>query len=89
MARRRRLWSVAAALVRIVSAPPPPRGGVRLCRLWERRDHTGQLFMSGTLGGARVLILPNQDRADDSDAEFVLVLAENAKDRKPKKERTP
>lgn len=71
-----------------MSAPPPSKVQLTVCRLWERRNRAGELFMSGTMGGVRVLIVPNQNRADDTDAEFVMVLAEGRPDRKPRKERT-
>ena len=59
------------------------------CRLWRRLGRDDQPFLSGRWGGARVLVVPNPDRADDDDAEFLLVLgpAENTP-RKPRKDKS-
>ena len=70
-----------------MSAPPVSAVTLQLARLWERRDHNGVLFMSGKLGGLRVLIVPNQGRDDETDAEYLLILGNSMPDRKPKKER--
>lgn len=72
-----------------MSAPKIPAGGLQLCRLWQRHDAAGTLFLSGTMGGVRVLVVPNPDRADATDAEYVIVLAPSYPSRKPVKVNEP
>lgn len=47
-----------------------------LTRLWERTSARGNAYLSGRLGSARVLVMPNRDRQGDDDASHVLMLAE-------------
>lgn len=47
-----------------------------LTRLWERTSARGNAYLSGRLGAARVLVMPNRDRQGDDDASHVLMLAE-------------
>ena len=70
--------------VAAVSAPAAPTGSLQLARLWERRDHEGRLFLSGTLNGLRLLMLPNQGKDSETDADYLLIVAENRKPRKAK-----
>ena len=69
-----------------MSAPPPPTGSLQLARLWERRDHEGRLFLSGTLNGLRLLLVPNEGQDDETDAGYLLLVATNRTARKPKRE---
>ena len=72
-----------------MSAPPPPTGSLQLGRMWTRHDADGRLFMSGTLNGLRLLLVPNQGRDDATDADYLLLVAENQSGRKPRKDVTP
>ena len=69
-----------------MNAPPPPVGSLQLARLWERRDREGRLFLSGTLNGLRLLLVPNEGQDDETDAGYLLLVATNRAGRKPKKE---
>jgi hypothetical protein len=38
---------------------------LQAARLWERTSAKGTRYMSGRLGGVKVVILPNRDHAED------------------------
>lgn len=69
-----------------MSAPPPPSDGLQLARMWERRDHDGRLFMSGSLNGLRLLLVPNEHQDDQTDATHLLLIASNRAPRKTRRE---
>ena len=56
-------------------------------RLWERTGAHGT-FMSGVWGGARVLIVRNQDRSDEGDADWLLLLGPHRHPQPRNRERT-
>jgi hypothetical protein len=41
---------------------------LQAARLWERTSSRGTRYMSGRLGGVRVVIMPNRDFAEDDPA---------------------
>jgi len=41
---------------------------LQAARLWERTSARGTRYMSGRLGGVRVVIMPNRDFAEDDSA---------------------
>jgi hypothetical protein len=41
---------------------------LQAARLWERTSARGTRYMSGRLGGVRVVIMPNRDFAEDDPA---------------------
>ena len=50
------------------------RRGIVACRLWRRPASRGRPdFLSGVLGGTRVLIVTNEEPRDDHDAEFLML----------------
>lgn len=53
---------------------PLPDWCIPVCRLWVRRGTRGP-FLSGKLGAAKILVLPNPDRRDENDAEWVVAFA--------------
>ena len=61
--------------------------GFPICRLWERTNPRGEVYLLGRMGGARVLILPNRNRNDGDDASHQLVIAPVIETRGPKKDR--
>ena len=68
----------------------PPLSKFVACRLWTRPGRDGSTFLSGRWGAARVLIVPNLDRADDDDATHLMILGEAEPTvRKPRKDVTP
>lgn len=61
---------------------------VRLGGLWKNETKDGKSYLSGTFGGARVLIFPNGYKKDGSnDPDFILNLAPNQpKEGKPQQQ---
>lgn len=47
-----------------------------LTRLWLKQSAKGGNYLSGRLGAARVLVMPNRDKQGDDDATHLLLLAE-------------
>jgi hypothetical protein len=45
------------------------------CRLWQKTSANDNLYMIGRMGGARVLIFANKDRASGDDATHSMFLA--------------
>lgn len=66
-------------------------GMVRLGGLWKNQTKDGKTYLSGTFGGARVLIFPNGYKEKDSDPDFTLNLAQNQpkEDRSQQRQRQP
>ena len=52
-------------------------GLVRLGGLWKNQSKDGKTYLSGTFGGARVMIFPNGYKEKDSDPDFILNIAQN------------
>ena len=52
-------------------------GLVRLGGLWKNQSNDGKTYLSGTFGGARVMIFPNGYKEKDSDPDFILNIAQN------------
>ena len=59
-------------------APQEPEQGamVRLSGLWRSETRNGQPMLSGSLGGARLVVLPNDRRRSDKDPSHHLFLAQ-------------
>lgn len=66
-------------------------GMVRLGGLWKNQTKDGKTYLSGTFGGARVLIFPNGYKEKDSDPDFTLNLAQNQpkEDKPQQRQRQP
>lgn len=45
--------------------------------LWLHEKQDGTTYMSGTLGGVRVLIFKNEHKTEDKHPDYRLVFAEN------------
>ena len=58
---------------------PPP---LTACKLWAKTSANGRHYLVGRLGGLRVLIFENRDRANVEDASHVLMFGQAA-DRAP------
>ena len=52
-------------------------GLTRVCGLWKGQTKDGKTYLSGTFGGARVMIFPNGYKEKDSDPDFILNIAQN------------
>ena len=66
----------------------PSAPNLQACRLWSRPGRDGSFFLSGKWGGLRVLVVPNPEKADAQDADWLLVLKQDhATERKPQRER--
>ena len=55
---------------------PNTRSPLVLTRLWERTSAKGNTYLTGRLGAARVLVMTNRDRKDETDPTHVLMLAD-------------
>lgn len=54
-------------------------GGSKLIQatgLWAKTSAAGKDYLTGRLGGLRVLIMPNRDKATDADPTHVLLIGE-------------
>ena len=49
---------------------------VRLCGIWRNVDKEGQEYFGGTLGGARVVMLPNKHKTKPGHPDFTLYIDE-------------
>lgn len=54
----------------------PNRPPMMLTRLWERTSAKGNTYLTGRLGAARLLVMPNRERQGDDDATHLLMVAE-------------
>lgn len=52
------------------------RPPLTLARLWEKTSARGNKYMTGRLGGVRVLVMENRDRQSDDDPTHLLMVAE-------------
>jgi len=58
--------------------------GLKLTGLWKNTSKEGKAYLSGSLGGVKVLVFPNEHKRDEKDPDFNLVLApREEKDSKP------
>lgn len=53
----------------------PTRPYATLCNLWERREHTGQLYLSGR-NGSNMYIVTRLPQTDLGGPQWALLLAE-------------
>ena len=57
-------------------------GLIRIGGLWKTQSKDGKAYLSGSFGGAKLMIFPNKFRSDNqSDPEYVVCIAAS----KPKK----
>jgi len=47
---------------------------VRLTGVWERTTVDGATYLSGTLGSARIIILPNKHKDKDAHPDYIIYL---------------
>jgi hypothetical protein len=55
--------------------------------LWAKTSAKGGRYLTGRLGGVKVLILPNKDRQDDNDPSHLLFFVDGEKPRQGVPER--
>jgi len=61
---------------------------IQLCGLWENKDKNGEIYLSGYLGDARILVYKNKYREQNEKApHYKVFLAEKRK--KEEVKRTP
>lgn len=61
--------------------------GIRLTGLWKNTSKDGKPFLSGSLGGVKVLVFPNEHKKGEKDPDFNLVLApREEREKKPPEE---
>ena len=48
--------------------------GTRLTGLWKNKDKNGKTYLSGSLGLARLLVLPNDFKKKDADPDYTVLL---------------
>jgi hypothetical protein len=58
---------------------------LRLCGLWKNSSKDGKSYLSGTIGGVKVIIFPNgfKKSEDSKDPDFVAYLVPNQPKDKP------
>ena len=49
--------------------------GLKLTGLWKNTSKDGKPFLSGTLGGVKVLVFPNEFKKGEKDPDFNLILS--------------
>jgi uncharacterized protein (DUF736 family) len=47
--------------------------------LWKQQSKNGKTYLSGSLGGVRVLIFPNEKKTADNQPDYTLCFAPNEK----------
>ena len=50
---------------------------VRLGGLWKNETKDGKTYLSGTFGGARLMIFPNGFKEKDNDPDYVVTIAQS------------
>lgn len=56
--------------------------GVKLTGLWKNTSKDGKTFLSGSLGGVKVLVFPNAYKKADADPDYNLFFAPKEDKRK-------
>jgi len=49
--------------------------GVKLTGLWKNTDKEGKIYLSGSLGGVKVLVFPNAFKKAEKDPDYNLFFA--------------
>ena len=44
-------------------------------QLWRHDDEDGRIFLSGKLGHAKLLVLPNENKKTDENPDFIVYVA--------------
>lgn len=60
--------------------------GVKLTGLWKNESKDGESFLSGSLGGVRVLVFKNKYKKTDKDPDFNLFFAPKEEKERPARE---
>lgn len=63
--------------------------GTKLTGLWKNRDKNGKTYLSGNLGLARLLVLPNDFKKGDKDPDYTVLLVPSEKRTGPPASSTP
>jgi hypothetical protein len=50
-------------------------GMVKLSGLWKQKTKDGKPYLSGTIGGAKVLVFPNEYKKTEKDPDYSLFVA--------------
>ena len=59
---------------------------IPLTGLWKNTTKDGKTYMSGNLGGAKVMIFANSYKTEDKHPDYQLYIAENKKKEETKSE---
>ena len=51
---------------------------ITICGLWKNETKEGRKYLSGTLGGIKILVFPNEKKTDRQ-PDYNIVIAENKK----------
>lgn len=46
--------------------------GTRLSGLWKQKDKQGRTYLSGSLGSARLLVMPNDYKKTEKEPDYVV-----------------
>jgi uncharacterized protein (DUF736 family) len=57
--------------------------GLKLTGLWKNTSKDGKAYLSGSLGGVKVLVFPNEHKRDEKDPDYNLVLTPREDKEKP------
>lgn len=57
--------------------------GTKLTGLWKNTDKEGRTFLSGSLGLAKLLVLPNGFKKDEKDPDYIAMLVTPEKKARP------
>jgi hypothetical protein len=58
--------------------------GIKLTGLWKNKGKDGKTFLSGTLGGVKLLIFANDYKKAGTDPDYNLVIAPREREEKEK-----
>lgn len=49
---------------------------LKVCGLWRNTKHNGQAFLSGNLGGVRVIVMKNEFKTEDKHPDWIIFVDE-------------
>lgn len=60
--------------------------GTRLSGLWKNKGKDGKTYLSGSLGSARLLVMPNGYKKADKDPDYIVYVVPAEKKAEPAQE---